>query len=178
MTNRNRPPPRRRTGPRRTGRNVWVNDLVSAALTVDAIALIDLLSTAADFMLFDTTIVRIVQSHMAISGRHDNTNGVRAAAVAYFVGPALLDADDIDRIMVSSIGSPWMWHRMNSAVFGNTAAGDFTFLMNSDSALRIGAKRRFKENDSTLWLAVENQTAAGDTNLRVDGFVRTLIHIP
>ncbi len=51
-------------------------------------------------------------------------------------------------------------------------------MVSGGNGMRFKAKRRFRENNSTLFLLHQNVIAGSDTSVTLDGMVRTLIHIP
>ena len=170
-----RSPPTRRP---RTSRRVWVNKYVSSNLTVDTIALIDLLTPAEEFMKFDCTVLGIVIPWLSYSFDGAAVNEIREIAVAIMAGNELLDAADVQVIRTSNVGPPWMWSKGTSALFAATAQTVTMDLISGQVDVRIKAKRRFTENNETLWLLAENAAAAGDANLVIKGLVRTLLLVP
>ena len=132
-------------------------------------------------MVFDTTIVGIVIPQLTFRATVDATAGLREIRCALTVGKDTLDAGggDFQTLYATSIGAPWMW--VVGRGLQSQGAASLTLSLSgpavSDVA-RIKAKRRFRENDSTVWLIHENRVNAGDTALQLKGFVRTLIYIP
>ena len=178
MTNRNRARrPAARTQARRTGRNVWVNENINAVLVQNSIQAIDCLSAAADFMTFDTTLETVIVPDMAYTLTTTTGAGKRQIRCAFIVGPSTMDADDFQAPFADSIGPPWLGvfgstaHLANGVLFTSTLAGP-------GFPIRYKARRRFRENNSTLFLLVQTLSVQADTNIALDGMVRTLLHIP
>ncbi len=176
MTNRNRNRPTNR--PRRTSRRVWVNETLGTALVVNTLTLVDLLSAAQQFMIFDSTILRVLLGPFYFSINLSANQLIREVRYAVFTGPQTLDAADVESLFGDSIGPAYMHVGGLGGLF--TAQSQLVTLdLNPDGAsVDIKAKRRFRENDQTVWLAVQNVVHASDTTLRIDGWARTLIHVP
>ena len=176
MTQRNRPRSRPARAQRR-GRRVWVNENINSVPADNTIEAIDCLTAAADFMTFDTTIEAVIIPDMAYSFQK-LTAGVVDFRMALIVGPTTLDNDDFQTLFADSIGAPWL------GVWGAHARipdqGLLTFALAAGfDVIRVKAKRRFRENDSTLWLVIQNVVTSGTTiNENLGGMVRTLLHIP
>ncbi len=139
-----------------------------------------MLTAAADFMTFDTTIVSVIIPDLTITAQVDDSGGTLNFRVALMVAPEAMDADDFQPLFADSIGPPWMWvngvHALaviNSLVTAPLAGG-------VHGPARIKSKRRFKENNVTLFLLQQNVVEAGTnlSNFRLSGMIRTLIHIP
>ncbi len=178
MTTRRRS--RRRSAPRRrSGRLVWVNHrLDQVALALNGSVLIDVLTSAADFMVFDTTIVSVLFTHLSASVTTSVDQATRSTGAALFVGHENLDVADItDGPLSSSIGPPWMWHSMNCLSQGVVSRLNLP-LVQIGLGLFVKAQRRFKENNSTLFLVVETDVHANDTAADLTGYIRTLLRIP
>jgi len=171
---------RARRAPRgRTARMVWVNTNVNFTGIIDGLQNLDLLAGAAEFMVFDTTIVQVVIPELNFAFTNNAlTTGNRQARAALQVGPTTMDSVDFQDLYSSSIGAPWMWFSGAGGRIPNTQTTLNLNLAHDENGVRVKAQRRFRENDSTLWLVVQNRTEAGDTGLQYDGFVRTLLRIP
>jgi len=167
-----------RRGKPRTSRRVWVNTRINQSLTVDTIEIVDLLAGAAEFMVFDCTVLAMMVTWLTYTSDLAATLGTREIAVAIHKGDELLDSADAISPRTSSIGPPWLWNKCSSARFAATAQSQTTDLISGENAVRIKAMRRFTENNQTLWLTVENASEAGDTNLNLSGMVRTLLLVP
>ena len=175
MTTRNRRPPRTRA---RTSRRVWVNQNVETALTVNTRQIIDVLQAAPEFMLFDTTILRVILAPLFFTTITTVTQGIREVRYSLFIGTELLDSDDSPTLFNNTIGADHMHVGGSGALFSSTTQLVTFDLTEGIEHIDVKAKRRFRENDSTLWLLVENEGVAGDVGLRMDGYVRTLLHVP
>ncbi len=176
MTNRNRRSQTRTN--RRSGRLVWANQSISLGLSFNTLAIQDVLTPAADFMLFDTTIMRIVAPTLALTFTSEVTRRVRSVRWAFLVANENIDAVDLQGLFATTTGSPWLGVGGLTAV--NSAVADITMSLSAqDNIIDLKAKRRFRENSATLWLLLETAGFGGaDANLLVTGFVRTLIRIP
>ena len=177
MTNRNRRA-RRPAARGRTARLVWVNQFIDVALGLDSINIIDMLVSAVDFMTFDTTIVSVKIPWLSVSNDAAAVEGIRAVSMALIVAPDAMDADDFTQLHTNSIGPPWLYYTGQSARFAATAQQITFDLVQNPGMIDVKANRRFRENDSTLWMLIQNDFAAGDANLNVRGFCRTLLRIP
>jgi len=178
MTNRNRRP-QRRARPARTARMVWVNEHVDLVLLNNSVQVINVLTLAEEFMLFDTTIVSVIIPVLQVMGEALTDDGIREVRVALEVGKNTLDSDDFNQLLQDSVGPSWLW-----------IAGDaqFTTVLNEKIKLdllgnagvaRVKAMRRFRENDSTLFLIVQNFSPSGsEEGLILRGMIRTLLRIP
>ncbi len=178
MTNRNRRSRRTSQPRRRTGRNVWVNEHFNILLSIDNINAVNLLAAADNFMTFDTTIVEVIMPVLAYEVRTDATIGTRQIRWALQVAPSTFDVADFETLYADSIGPPWM--QTGGDAFKTAAVGDLNLSLTvaNGGPIRAKASRRFRENDSTLWLILENRSNAGDSSLTINGFSRTLIRIP
>ena len=177
MTNRNRRPPMRR--PRRTSRKVWVNSQIDNILLVDTIVSIDLLSgVAQQFMLFDSTILGVVITDLSFTFDSEASASIRQMRWALETGKNTLDSADFQSLLASSIGPTWL--HVGGATINLAAAAQSVSLdlLKGDSTLHVKAKRRFRENDATLWFIIENNLSAGDVNISVKGLFRTLLLVP
>ena len=157
---------------------VWINRQIGSVLTVDALTIFDLMTGADNFMKFDTTIVRVVIPTLRFSITTDATAAVRHCRIALTTGRDTLDVLDFQSLFVDSTGPPWLY--VTGTAFASEGVSVNTLTLDSTLGRpqEIKSARRFKENDSTLWLVVENRAEAGDTALRIDGFIRTLVRIP
>ncbi len=179
MTTRRRSPRRGRT--RRTGRNVWINEDFNILLGAGTNAT-PLLAVAADFMTFDTTIVRVVIPTLHFHMLTDATTNTRQIRVAWQIGPTRMDSDDFQTLFVDSIGAPWMY--MTGGAIKTAAIQEITITLAGGAvnaalpAIDMKAKRRFRENESTLFMISEFTKASGDTDPRLRGYSRTLVHVP
>ena len=177
MTTQRRASRPRRGAPRRTGRNVWVNDNLSVTLSDNSLIAVPLLTDAVDFMTFDTTIVAVIINEMTMSGQK-LTSGRVTARAALMIAPDTMDSDDFQALITNSIGPPWMWVGSITERVADQAIFNFEFA-NSRFPVRVKAKRRFRENDSTLFLVFQNALENGSIiSENLQGMVRTLIHIP
>ncbi len=177
MTNRKRSG--RRTGTRRrTGRNVWVNQNISFSPADNALTVAPMLTPAAEFMIFDTTIVHTIITSLNWTGQIDDSGGLIQMAIALVTALDTADAADFQTLFLDSIGPTWLYYnRVGSRESINAV---FNIPLTPVGAIHVKAKRRFKENNTTLFLLVQTVIEAG-TNVSSDllsGMVRTLIHIP
>ena len=162
---------------RRTGRNVWVNENINEIPVDNTIAAINFLTQAKDFMKFDTTIVSVVVTDLNFSFQK-LTQGVVDFRYALMVAPDTMDNDDFQTLFADSVGSPWMYMSGLHGLVPDQGIASFQFAGGPDT-VRIKAKRRFRENNSTLWLIHQNVVTVGSTiNENLGGMVRTLLHIP
>ena len=178
MTNRNRRsfgrPGRRTSG--RHARLVWVNENVNEIVVPNTKAARDLLTAAKDFMTFDTTIIETIVTDLTWSFDSIAPSGKRQMRLALQIAPSAMDSDDFSFLFADSVGSPWM------GVFGETRnlsgvqTQNFEFTKNG--VLRFSSKRRFRENESTLFLIYQSLSPAVDTSNTLDGMIRTLLRIP
>ena len=173
---------RRRGVRRRNGRNVWVNEQFEVTLTPASTTVVaDLLTSAADFMTFDTTIVSVLLTGLTVRWNTDDvTQQRREVGMGLMVAPATMDNIDFPSPISDNVGAPWMWHNYGSAVFQNSthffAAGPTG--QGQNGVVHVRAQRRFRENNSTLWFVAETIQAGADTNAEITGYARTLLRIP
>ena len=163
----------------RTGRLVWVNREISLTGIIDARQTLDLLLLAESFMVFDTTIVRVVIPELTFSFTNSgNTQNTRSARMALMVGQSSLDADDFEPLFTDSVGPPWLGLWGANALV-NSSQLDLTLnLVEGFSHIDVASSRRFRENDATLFMILQNRCDSGDTGLEYRGYARTLIRIP
>ncbi len=175
MTNRNRVQNRRRP---RTSRRVWVNTDVNLTLVVDTLQIVNLLTVAAEFMLFDSTILAVVVADLALSFDPTASAGVRRIRWALETAKDQIDAADIESIIGSTIGPSWLHIGGSSVNLTNGQVPQNIDLLRGQTDIRVKAKRRFKENDHTLCLITQNNMTAGDANVTLTGMFRVLLLIP
>ncbi len=162
----------------RATRRVWVNSLVSKSLTIDSVDIVDLLTGAAEFMLFDSTILGVKIPWLSYSMEAAATNAVREIAFYLMTGKKTLDALDMTVPRASGVGPSMLYCGGGSACLAATAQSLTIDLTQGVDTIDIKAKRRFTENDETLWMVIENASEAGDTVLKLNGLVRTLLLVP
>ncbi len=178
MTSRNRSPRRTSAPRRRTGRNVWVNTSLAAGLVANSTVAIGLLGGAADFMTFDTTIVGVIIPDLTLMGVNSGSVSQFRTRWALQIAPTTMDSDDFQVPDADSIGPPWM--HVKGKALNILASAPFTLdYVEGQSEIRVKAKRRFRENDSTLFMVFQSVASGGvPTSLSLVGMVRTLLHIP
>ncbi len=179
MTTRNRRSGRRSRGTRRrTGRNVWVNHDLNEVPVVNTLTTRNLLVNAKDFMLFDTTIVSVIIEDLHWSFTSTTTSGTRRLAIAMLTGLDTLDAADFTSLFVDDVGPAYMVLLTKTLRVDDAGSLPHNVNITPQGPITLRAKRRFKENDATLWLLIQQVGPATDPNQELSGLVRTLIHIP
>jgi len=176
MTNRNRRSTGSRRTRRRTGRNVWVNHDVNATPVVNSLSLLDIMQNAPDFMVFDTTVVSVIIESLNYSYVSIAPAGVRRISVGIMALHEGIDASDISPILVDGVGPPWMVLLENSHSISGLTVQNLS--LTPTGPIHIKAKRRFRENETTLFLVIQSNHIAADTVPALIGIIRTLIHIP
>ncbi len=177
MTTRNRRSTRRSSTRRRTGRDVWVNFDVNQVLTLGNIASFDLLVGAAEFMVFDSTIQAVIIEHLDYSYVSVAPAGIRRIAVGFMTGLNTLDSIDFTGPLVDGVGPAWMGMLGASHSVSGLTVQNLT--MTPAGPITLKSKRRFRENDATLWMVTQNNhNIAIDTSLALTGLIRILLHIP
>ena len=174
MTNRNRRQPTRT----RKGRNVWVNQSFNAALVIDGLAQVNLLTVAQDFMTFDTTVVQVVIPVFNYAVLTDAQIGTREIRYAIIAAPTNMDASDHSTLFTDTIGPPYMYTGGDAFRTGAIGQLNLSMVLANGGPIVAKAKRRFRENDSSIFLLLDNESESGDSSLTVTGFARVLIHIP
>jgi len=178
MTNRNRRfsgrPTRRTSG--RHGRLVWVNADVNEIPVAGILGIRDLLTAADAFMTFDTTIITTIIESMSHTYNSVAPAGTRSARVALQTGPVASFASNFASLFVNSIGPPWMYLASEVHNITGVQVQELDLVPNPPTVVK--SKRRFKENNNTLWLIHQTVHPAADTNLQLLGYVRTLLRIP
>ena len=170
----------RKGSQRRSGRNVWVNENINSVPVGNSLGIIDCLTAAQDFMTFDTTIQRIVIPAFNWAFLSDATVGMREIRFALEVGKATLDAADFTSLFSDNIGPPWMYTWGRSIKINGAAAVtvDFSNAGVQGGPIDVKSKRRFRENESTLFLVNQNLSPGTDVEQSINGLVRTLLYIP
>jgi len=167
-------------GGRRSGRNVWVNENINSAPAQNTLISIPLLSAAVDFMTFDTTIVEVIVTDLAFTAQVDDSGGTINTRWALITGHDQLNAADFDALFADTVGPAWMYvggahalSTINSLVTLPYAGGPF-------GPIRAKSKRRFKQNNTTLFMLFQTVVEAGTnlSNVRLSGMTRTLLHLP
>ena len=163
----------------RTGRDVWVNtSLLNIPQSVDGLHIQNLLLGAPDFMTFDMTINRVIIPTFVFHAATLAATGTRQFRWALQVAPKTMDSADFEPLFTDSVGPPWL-ATGGAAQLLPAVAGVFTFtLAGHNGIIDVKAKRRFRENDSTLFLITENRVVFSDTDIQIHAFCRTLLHIP
>ncbi len=178
MTTQRRGRRSQRTPRARTSRRVWANSTIATSLTVDAIQIIDMLAIADDFMLFDSTILSVLMTDLFVSFDAAAVLETRQFQIALLTGKNTLDSDDFLSLFASNIGPPYMWRTGKQARLAASVQAVTVDFTEGAHEIRIKAKRRFTENDETLWFVVQNNMNAGDSNVVLSGTCRVLLHIP
>jgi len=161
---------------RRTGRNVWVNHDVNTTPAVNSLGLLNIMQNAPDFMTFDTTVVSIVVVSLQYSYVSIAPAGIRRISVAFQAMHEGIDAADITPTLTDGVGPPYMGvlHASHS-ISGLTVQNlDLT----PQGPVVFKSKRRFRENETTLFMINQSVHVATDTTPALTGFIRTLLHIP
>ncbi len=176
MTNRNRRSTRRNTRSGRTGRLVWVNHDVNEIPVANTLGIRNILANAKDFMLFDTTVVSIIIENLTWTFDSVAPAGTRRMAVALLQGKDTLDIADFTNLLVDGVGPAYML--LLGKTLNLSGVQPQTIQITPDEPVHIKAKRRFKENDQTIFLLHQNTTPAADTAQQLTGLIRTLIYVP
>ena len=156
---------------------VWINENINSVIVQNSIQIINLLTAGREFMLFDTTIMSVIVTDLAFTGVSDATVGKRQIRCALLVAIDTIDSADMPALFSDTVGTPWLGVWGNTALV--TASQAYTISLSSIPAMRFAAKRRFRENNASLFLVVQNVIAGGgDTALALDGMIRTLVRIP
>ncbi len=129
-------------------------------------------------MMFDSTILGVKIPWLSYSMEAAATNAVREIAYYLITGKSTLDSVDFTVPRASGVGPAMLHCGGNSARLPATAASFSIDLRGGIETIDIRAKRRFKENEETLWMVIENASEAGDTVLKLNGLVRTLLLVP
>ena len=177
---------RRRSAPRavrrRTSRKVWITTVVQNALQVVAATnVIDLMTIAPDFMTFDTTILRVEIPFLEMHFSIGTGLGFRGVYWGLLVAPKTMDFDDFQNVGTTHIGPPYLHvGAVGLEIPAGQPAGTIQNLLLSDTRnpVQVKTKRRFRENDSTLWLIMRNVSVSGDTDITAEGLFRILLNIP
>jgi len=161
---------------RRTGRLVWVNNDVNLIPTVSGVNLTAILTNAPDFMLFNTTIVTVIIQSLVFTYDSIAPAGTRRFFIGLRTAPELIDAVDFPNPLTDGVGPPWMAVLHNAHNVSGVAPQ--TLNLTPNGPVVVKAKRRFKQNNETLFLHTQSVSPAVDTNPLLSGFIRTLLYIP
>jgi len=178
MTTRNRG----RRSPRRTrtSRRVWVNKFIGVGgLAVDTTNIVDLLSSAEEFMIYDATVLAVRIQYLMYTYTSDASDAIRSAGAALMTGHSNLDAADVtEGPLDSGVGPSWLWSA--GVALRTDAAGlqTFNLVSTNTNGVSVKAKRRFTENNEMLFLIFQTLGEAGDTELQLQGYARTLLLVP
>ncbi len=162
---------------RRTGRNVWVNNDVNAAPVNGVVGAVDLLVGALDFMRFDSTVQTIVIPNLNLAFDSLAPSGNRRIAINFQVGRDTLDPADFESPFLDNVGPPYMGVLSQTKRVSGVQVQNIP-LIDPGKGISFDSKRRFRENNSTLWMVFMFLSVAADTSITLDGHVRTLLHIP
>ena len=159
---------------------VWVNRDISSAISPIAVNLFNLLSgPIPEFMTFDTTIIAVRISHLMIAFTSAAVSEIRTWSCAILLANENIDgADIIDRPGVSSEGPAWLWHGQVNLLVPGAATVQLNMVDNVTSGLWIKANRRLREDNMGLFLISDPDMNAGDTDVELRAFTRTLLRIP
>jgi len=161
----------------RTSRRVWVNTLINTTVVIDTVQIVDLLGGAENFMLFDSTILGVKIPWLSYTMVTSATVAIREFAYYLITGLATLDAVDFTPPRTTGVG-PAMMHFGGISFLSGAIANVTSNLVSGVETVDIKAKRRFKENDTSLFLVMENASEVGDTAIQLSGYIRTLLLIP
>jgi len=161
---------------RRTGRDVWVNHDLNEIPLVNGIGNKDLLIPAPDFMTFDTTINSVILEDIHFSYDSLAPAGLRRFAIGLVVLKENLGSANMPVILQDGVGPPWLGMLHAAGNISGVAPQNINLTPNGPVIFK--AKRRFRENDSTLYLVFQSVSPAADTAPLLSGIIRILIHIP
>ncbi len=127
--------------------------------------------------MFDSTILSIVIAGLTWSYDTVDPAGNRHISCVFLTGNDALDTNDFQVPLADSVGPAWMGTLWSSE--RNTGVQAQTQQLVPPEGMRFKSKRRFRENNETLFMVVQSFAPHNnDTNLTLDGMVRTLIRIP
>jgi len=173
MTNRNR---RRFTPRRRTGRDVWVNHDLNEIPVPNTVQIKNLLLPAPDFMTFDTTVNTIIVEDIHWGFDSLAPAGLRRLALGFVVLRTGTGPGGAPAPLTDGVGPPWMGMLHASENLSGVAPQNISVI--KGDPIRFKAKRRFRENESSVFLVYQTISPGADTNQTLSGVIRILIHIP
>ena len=129
-------------------------------------------------MTFDTTVVHVVIPDLAATFTVESSGGQIDFRFALITANNGMDVADFTQLFLSSIGPSWLY--VGGAHIDSVINAKIVLNFTSSGPIHVRAKRRFKENNETLWMLVQNVVEGGTTlaDTHWSGMTRTLLHIP
>ena len=127
-------------------------------------------------MTFDSTIVSVQLNGLNFSYDSLAPAGIRRFAIVLLTAHQNIDPADLTPPLTDNIGPTWMYSIHNSHNISGVAPQNIA--MTPSTGVTVRSKRRFKENNETLWMGIQTITEGLETNWDLSGLVRVLIHIP
>ena len=168
----------------RTSRLTWINfvDRFPNTLAAGVRVAFDILAAAEVFQKFDSTIVKVLGtlSFNAVQVPvGESTDDVDQYAYLYVADENLPLANMPDQ-KDGTVQAAYLWTHHRGARIARVVDG--TLVDTADPSLNwsveldVKAQRRFRENNKTLWLVIDN----GSTNKTMlwSAYLRTLVRIP
>ena len=168
----------------RPARLTWINSLTAfpQSLAAGVNTFVDLCASAEAFQKFDSTIVKVLGSINFTWLQLDvGVSTLDCSVMAYmYVADEAIPQASMPDIEDPSVQPAYLWtfarsHRLRRVTDGalvDTADDS----VNWWERLDIGAQRRFRENNKTLYLRVQNTST--NATLLWGAYIRTLVRIP
>ena len=155
------------------GRTVWVNKYFTfGGLTATGANQVDLLSEADRSLTLGATIVSVkgqIVMHVEdpqATGSWDWRQALYIADIAQTTFPNLID---------DALQPSWLWH--NYGFWGGGSANIST-AHHEVITLDVKSKRRFRENNKTLWFLNSVVETGVSSSLSIRLYTRTLLYVP
>ena len=175
---------RRNRASSRPARLTWVNHHVPwpRSLADGSVEIRDLLGSAEVFQKFDSTIVKIIGTfYYTFVKPAVGISSEDFELLAYmYVADEGLAVGNFPLLTGPATQAAYLWTHVRGARLTATLtpAGDVQIdpSVSGLVMLDIGAQRRFRENNKTLWLHVQNSGGTGQSVLW-GAYIRTLVRI-
>ena len=169
--------------PRRPARLTWVNfyDPWANSLATGVTQALDVLGSAEVFQKFDSTIVKVLGSLSYQFGQVPvGTSTIDFGVAAYlYVADEAIAAANLPDLTDPTVQAAYLWTYIREARLVRVVDGSLVDTadpsINVTIELSVDAQRRFRENNKTLWLVIQN---IGVGTFLWGAYLRSLVRIP
>ena len=167
----------------KTGRLTWANRFIAypQSLAATGRQFFDLLASAESFQKFDSTIVHVIGAlsftYIQVAAGSSSEDCIVGAYL--YVADDNLQLTNFPDLTAEATQPSYLWTHYHAARILRTTetAGDQADnSLNWYAPLDVKAMRKFRENNKTLWLVIDNISTTH--SLLFGGLIRTLVRIP